>query len=99
MENPATAPVFWVNILERDGWLLVGVNDRKLGIVISITEAGKEYLRVAGYHMGDSMYVGERRNILSIKVERIPEGQQKEMLPKIHEALPYELRELPVAFL
>lgn len=96
MEIPTTE--FWVNILERDGWLLVNVNDRKLGIIISITEAGKEYLRVAGFHLGESRYVGERHNILSVKVERILEGQQKEMLPKIREALPPELRELPLAF-
>lgn len=99
METPKTASVFWANILERDGWLLVNVDDRKLGIIISMTEGGQQHLRVAGFHLGESMFVGERQNILSVKVERVPQSQQKEMLPKIHEALPPELRGLPVAFL
>jgi hypothetical protein len=99
MSSPAAESVFWANILERDGWLLVNVNDRKLGIIISVTETGKEFLRVAGFHLGESMFVGERRNILSIKVERIPQSEQEQILPKIHEALPPELRGLPVGFL
>jgi hypothetical protein len=99
METPKTTLVFWVNILERDGWLLVSVNNRKLGIIISVTEAGQQHLRVAGYDLGETTYIGERRNILSVKVERIPQNQQSEVLPKIHEALPPELRGLPVAFL
>ena len=99
MENPLATSDFWVNILERDGWIVVHVNERPLGVVISITEAGKEFLRVAGYHLGESMFVGERLNILSIKVERIPDTQQKELLSKIQEALPVELRGLPITFL
>lgn len=88
-----------MNILERDGWLLVNVNDKKLGIIISFTESGREFLRVAGFHLGESMFVGERRNVLSVKVEKVSENQQEEVLPKIHEALPSELRGLPLAFL
>jgi len=88
-----------VNIIERDGWLLINVNDRKLGIIISVTEAGREYLRVAGYHLGESMLIGERRNVLSVKVERIPQSDQQAALAKILEALPPELRALPLAFL
>lgn len=99
MVAPNAASVFWVNILEREGWLLVNVSGKKLGIIISVTEGGQQHLRVAGFHLGESMFVGERQNILSVKVERISQGQQKEMLPKVHEALPLELRGLPVAFL
>jgi hypothetical protein len=99
MEPPNAASIFWVNILERDGWLLVNVNDKKLGIIISVTEAGQQHLRVAGFHLGESAFIGERRNVLSVKVERIPESQQKETLPKIHASLPPELRGLPLAFL
>lgn len=99
MEPPKAASIFWVNILERDGWLLVNVNDKKLGIIISVTEAGQQHLRVAGFHLGETTYIGERRNILSVKVERIPESQHKEMLSRIHESLPPELRGLPLAFL
>lgn len=99
MAAPNTESVFWVNILEREGWLLVNVNGKKLGIIISVTEGGQQHLRVAGFHLGESMFIGERQNILSVKVERIPQSQQKEMLPKIYEALPLELRGLSVAFL
>lgn len=99
MVNSAAAPVFWANILERDGWLLVNVDGRKLGIIISVTEAGTEFLRVAGFHLGESMFIGERRNILSIKVERIPQSQHGQLLAKIQQALPIELRGLPIAFM
>jgi DNA-binding PadR family transcriptional regulator len=94
-----TSSIFWVNVLERDGWILISVDDRKLGIVISITENGREYLRVAGFHLGETRFIGERQNILSIKVEQIPKNRHDEMLPKIEEALPAPLRGLPVMFL
>lgn len=71
---------YWVNILERDGWIVVNVGDRKLGILISITEAGSQYLRIAGFHLGESMFIGERKNVLSVKVERIPADRHNEML-------------------
>jgi hypothetical protein len=99
VEIPDTPAIFWANILERDDWLLVNVDDRKLGIIISFTENGKAFLRVAGFHLGEAMFVGERRNVLSVKVEKVPVSQQKEILPKIHAALPEELRGLPLAFL
>ena len=99
MESTIGTTLFWVSILERDGWIVIHVDDRQVGIVISMTEAGKEYLKVAGYHTGESMYIGERHNILAIKVERIDQNQQREMLSKIHDALPPGLRGLPVTFL
>jgi hypothetical protein len=52
MNNPMAASVFWVNIPERDGWILVNVDGRKLGIIISATEGGNLYLRIAGFHLG-----------------------------------------------
>jgi hypothetical protein len=100
MENATSSALqIWVNVLERDGWLLINLEDRKLGILISMTEAGKEYLRVAGFHLGETMFVGERRNILSARVEPISVERHEEMLPKIQEALPHELRGLPIIFL
>jgi hypothetical protein len=88
-----------VNIPERAGWMVIYVNERPLGILISITEAHQEFLQVAGYHLGESMFVGERKNILSIKVERIAADQYHEMLPKIQQALPPELQGLPISFI
>ncbi len=82
MENLTTPQVFWVNILERDGWLLVNVDGRKLGIIISITEAGQEHLRVAGFHLVESVFVGDRQNTLSVKVERVQPDQKKECCPR-----------------
>ena len=90
---------FWVNILERDGWILVNVNGKKLGILISMTEGGKEYLRVAGYHAGETRWVGEKQNVLSVKVEAIPESGRDALLPLVRNALPAELRNLPISFL
>lgn len=90
---------YWLNLLERDGWILVSVEGRKVGVVISVTEAGKEHLKVAGYHLGETMYVGERQNILSIKVERIAESRREAFLVEIRNALPVELRELSISFL
>jgi hypothetical protein len=99
MAAPNAASTFWVSILEREGWLLVSVDGKKLGIIISVTEGGQQHLRVAGFHLGESTFIGERQNILSVKVERIPQSQQKEMLPKVYEALPLELRGLLLTFL
>ena len=89
----------WVTLLRREGLLLVDAGDRKVGMIIAVTDAGKPFLKVAGFYLGESMLVGERQERLSIKVERIPQDLHKEMLPKIIEALPVELRGLPMAFL
>ena len=89
----------WVNILERDGWILVNIRGKKLGILISMTEGGKEYLRVAGYHAGETRWVGERQNVLSVKVEEIPEAGRDALLLLVRNALPVELRDLPISFL
>ena len=98
MKDPKSS-VFWVTLMRRDGWLVVDVDDRNVGIVISVTDAGKPFLKVAGFHLGETTLIGERQERLSIKVERIPENVQKEMLPKIHAALPQELRGLAVGFI
>ena len=89
----------WVNILERDGWLIVNLEGRKLGMMISVTEGGKAFLKVAGYHMGETRWVGEKRNVLSILVEPVAENMRNTLLPIIRNSLPSELRNLPVLFL
>lgn len=96
VETPIT---FWVNVLERDTWLLVSLDDRKLGILLTIPESGKQYLRIAGFHLGETRFVGDRQNVLSVMVEQIPETKHAEMIPKIREALPEDIRELPIVFL
>ena len=94
-----TQATFWINILEREGWLLVNVDGRKLGILISTTENGMQYLKIAGYHAGETRFLGERQNVLSVKVEQIPKSRHNIMLPKIVGALPIELRVSPIMFL
>jgi hypothetical protein len=91
--------VYWLNVLERDTWLVLSVDNRKLGILITIPESGKEYLRVAGFHLGETRFVGEKQNVLSAKVEQIPKIKHAELLPKIRDALPSDIRDLPVTFL
>lgn len=97
--RPNESLVYWLNLLERDGWLVVNIEGRKLGVVISVTEAGREHLRVAGYHLGETRYVGERQNILSVKIERIPESLREAFSVMVRNALPVELRGLPISFL
>jgi hypothetical protein len=99
LQDSESPPAYWVNVPERAGWIVIHVNERPIGIVISITEAHQEFLQVAGYHLGETMFVGERKNILSIKVERIAAERYHEILPKIQEALPPELQGLPISFI
>jgi hypothetical protein len=89
----------WINVLERDLWLVITVDDKRLGILVTVPESGREYLKVAGFHLGETRLVGERQNVLSVKVEQISEAKHSEMLPKIREALPTDIRDLPIAFL
>jgi hypothetical protein len=44
------------------------------------------------------MFVGDCKNILSIKVERIPSEQYHEMRAMIPQALPTELQGVPISF-
>jgi hypothetical protein len=64
-----------------------------------VTEAHQEFLKVAGHHLGETMFVGNCKNILSIKVERIPSEQCHEMRAMIPQALPPELQGVPISFL
>jgi hypothetical protein len=91
--------IHWVNVLERDTWLLANVDDKKLGILVTFPEGGKEFMKVAGFHLGETRFIGERQNVLSVKVEQISISKHAEMIPKIREALPTDIRELPIVFL
>ena len=91
-------PAVWVSVLEREGWIVVTVEGRKVGIILSTVESGKSFLKVAGYHLG-SNYVGERYNILSVHVVSIAASLQNAMQILIRNALPAELRSLPISFL
>ena len=85
--------------MERDDWLLINLEGRKLGIVMSVTEGGLFYLTVAGYHSGESRFIGERRNVLSIRVEPIPKEMQNSFLVLVNNALPPQLKGLPITYL
>ena len=91
--------IYWVNVLERDIWLVISVEDRKIGVLVTTPENGSQYVKVAGFHLGETRFVGEKQNILSVKVEQIQQSKHSEFLPKIQEALPSDLRDLPIAFL
>jgi hypothetical protein len=91
-------PAIWINILEREGWIVIPVEGRKVGIVIGTTEAGRSFLKIAGFHLG-SNYIGERHNMLSVHVTPIPLSLQNPMQTLIRNALPVELRALPMSFL
>jgi hypothetical protein len=86
-------------VLERDIWLIVSVGDRKLGVLVTTPESGKQFVKIAGYHLGETRFIGERQNVLSVKVEQIPKAKHAEMLPKIQEALPSDIRDFPITFL
>jgi len=90
---------YWVNIMERDDWLVINVEGRKLGIIMSVTEGGVFYLTVAGYHTGESRFVGERQNTLSVLVEPIPKSLHSAFMTLVNNALPPQLRGMPMAFL
>jgi hypothetical protein len=97
--DQSATPTYWINLRERDGWLLVNVEGRKLGIIMTVTENRMVYLTVAGYHAGESRFVGENHNVLSVKVVPIPKNLQNTYLTLIDNALPPQLRGLPAAFL
>ena len=92
-------PLYWVNIMERDDWLVIHVEGRKVGIIMSVTEAGIFYLSVAGYHTGESRFVGEKQNILSVKVEPIPQSLHNAFVTLVNNALPPQLKGLPISCL
>jgi hypothetical protein len=85
--------------MERDDWLVINLDGRKLGLIMSVTEGGLLYLTVAGYHSGESRFVGEKRNVLSVKVEPIPKEMQSAFLTMVNNALPLQLRAMPTTFL
>lgn len=97
--DPHAPTAYWINIPERDGWLLVNVEGRKVGIIVSVTEGGQAYLTVVGYHAGETKFVGEKQNVLSIKIEPIGAGLRDPFLTLVRNALPPELKSLPIDFL
>jgi hypothetical protein len=85
--------------MERDDWLVVSVEGRKVGIIVSVTEGGKAYFTIAGYHAGESRFIGEKRNVLSVKVEPIPKNLHASFITLVNNALPPQLKGLPLSFL
>ena len=92
-------PIFWLPIPQQDGWGLVTVYDRKVGMLYNYDVKGKTIIKVAGYHTGETKWIGEQRNILTIKLEKIPEGIRNGMILKIRNRLPQELRNVAITFI
>lgn len=92
-------PTFWLPIPQQEGWGLVTVYDRKVGLLYGYDLKGQTIIKVAGYHLGESKWIGEQRNILAVKLERIPESLRNEIILKTRHMLPQELRNVAIAFL
>ena len=70
---------------------------RRLVSLIS-TMDNHPVMRAAGYHMGETKWIGEQQNIIAIKVESIPKSAHSETLPKIRKALKGELHDAQILF-
>ena len=89
---------YWFTIPEREGWLLVPIDDKKVGAVITFDPYGRPVLGVAGYHMGKSKWIGQQQNVLSIMVEKIPKRIHGEVISQIRNALSGELKNAQISF-
>ena len=89
---------YWFTIPEREGWLLVPIDDKKVGAVITFDPYGRPILEVAGFHNGKSKYIGQQLNLLAIMVEKIPKRIHVEVISKIRNALSGELKNAQISF-
>lgn len=91
---------YWLAIPQQEGWgLFTAANSRKIGVLFSIGMKGKTILKIAGYHLGDTKWIGEQKDILAVKIERIPEGMRDKITPQIRKSLVRELQDVEILFL
>lgn len=91
---------YWLAIPQQNGWGLISdVNDKKIGLLFSTDMKGSTLLKIVGYHTGETKWIGEQKNILAIKIEKIPENNRNRILPQIRKSLVRELRDVDLVFL
>ena len=90
--------VYWFSIPPQDAWIVLPVEDRKLVSLITNGRDGINF-KIAGYHMGETKWIGELQNILAIKMESVPASARNKILPKILEALGGEFKGAEILFL
>ncbi len=96
----SNVPIYWLTIPPQDGWLVTQFGDKHLvSLFSSSPDRHFTSLKVAGYHMGETKWIGEHRNIMAIKIEAIPNILHVEMLPKIRKSLSDELQGVEISFL
>jgi hypothetical protein len=88
----------WVGIPPRCGYVIVPVEQRSILVLVPITEAGIVSLKIAGYFLDEWTYVGEKREVLTFRVEEIAVTDGESLVPKILAQLPADLRGMPVSF-
>lgn len=99
-ENHSSESVYWLAIPQHDGWgLVTDISGRKVGLIFSTDMKGHTLLKIAGYHMGEAKWIGEHQNILTVKIERIPENLRSKILPQIRKSLVRELQDVQMVFL
>lgn len=93
-------PAYWLTVPPHDGWLVVPFEGKLLvSLIASAPDRSFTSLKVAGYHMGETKWIGEHQNIIAIKIEAIPNSMRNEMMPKIRSALSEEYKDTKILFL
>jgi hypothetical protein len=95
--NNPQQPKYWVTIPDRCGYCLAFVDDRRVLVLAPISETGIVSLRVAGFYLEDWKLVGERRDRLAMRIQLIPKAALATLEPRLRDALPPDLRNLPFA--
>jgi len=86
----------WVMIPDRCGYCLAFVGDRRILVLAPISETGIVSLRVAGLYLEDWKLVGERLDRLAMRVQAMPVTMIRSLENELRDALPPDLRNLPL---
>ncbi len=86
----------WVAIPERCGYLVARFESRDVLLLLLVPETGNVELKILGWYSGEWKLVGERRNVLAFKVERLPRLLGESSLDRLRSSLPSDLRQLRI---
>jgi hypothetical protein len=90
---------YWVTVPADYGWISLTIDGRRLVSLFFVDKNGHMQIKAAGFHTGDSKWVGEQQNLFAIRVEQIPGENRSKLLPKIHNALGADLKNAEILFL